>query len=120
MLKEGLVSVYKKSKLFKYDFKSFDKDTVSEYIPQVLKLNDLNEESVNFEEEFLKKMKKVHLNKKCQEYLEMRLGLDSMDLEQIKSLRKKIESILIRKNILLKKQKMKQIEKQIQVNERLQ
>jgi hypothetical protein len=115
MLKEGLVSVYKKSKLFKYDFKSFEKNTVLDYIPVVLKLGDMNEESVDLEEEYLERRKNVKFNKKFETYIEMRMGLDNIDIDQIKNLKKKIESILIRKNILLKKQKMKQVEQQIKV-----
>lgn len=116
ILKNGLVSIYKKSKYFKYDFKSFDKNSVLTYIPSVLKLDELNDESDYIEEaEYINKKNKVKLNKKCEAYLEMRKGLEVMDIDQIRNLKKKMESILIRKNILSKKQKMKQIEQQIKV-----
>jgi hypothetical protein len=99
-----------------YQFKSFNNNTEMSYIPGVMKVEDSeSKDTTEIIEKFNEIKPKIVFNENCLSYFENRGNIKLNDMNLIEKLKKTIESILIRKNILNKKQEIQKINKKIKV-----
>lgn len=118
MLIENFSSIYEKGSTNELDkdFKSFNNNSQKCFVPEEMKLSQKLKENVSqVEEEFENVKGTVEINEKCKSYFELRRHLSCTDLDSIEKLHKTIRSILIRKNILNKKQEILKINNKIKV-----
>ena len=111
-LKKELEGVYKEKEL-EGDFKSFEDH--SSGVPRIFRLEEPPEDEQSLQRHLERVERGVELSGKAKAYFEARRTLADNDLNQMRKLKKTIDAILIRKNILDKKQEMQKVGNEIKV-----
>lgn len=113
LLVADFAGAYKREKEFVYRFRSFEKNSDWAHLPRQLKVDADSPEEAR--DHLGTVLAEAPVNEECANYFDLRGGLESVDVERMRNLRKTVAGILIRKRILEKKRRKKRIEAQIQV-----